>query len=100
MKEQAQEEYDDCGVYSLSVVADPALSFEELADAARFPNSKIRRSTVGALRVIGCDVTPPTGRKRHANLILPQPPTDDVWDALEEAFAPQEPNPFRRRPRG
>lgn len=97
MREQAQEKFEDCGIYSLSVAADGSLSFEELAVVADFPNRRVRRTTVGLLRAIGCDVTPPSGRKRHANLILPQPPTDDVWKALEEAFAPAEPNPARRR---
>lgn len=96
MREQAQEEFDDCGVYSLSAAADPAMTLEEIARTARRPNAQIVQTTVGRLRSAGCDVTHPTGKRRHVDILLPQPPTEEDWQALEEASDPPEPNPYRR----
>lgn len=98
MQEQAEEEFavGPTHLYSLSVAADATWTLDRIARTARFENRQIRKSTVGRLRAIGCDVSWPTGRRRHANLILPQPPTDTVWIDLEQAFDPPELNPHRR----
>jgi hypothetical protein len=95
MQRSAQDEFELNGQYALSVAADASMTLQALAVANQTPHSRIRKTTVGRLRAAGFDVTPPKGEKRHADLILPNPPTDEVWEALEAAFDPPEPNPNR-----
>lgn len=73
------------------------MTLEQLAAANQRPNTVIRKTTVGALRAAGFEVTPPKGRKRHADLLIPDPAADDVWERLHETFDPPEPNPYTPR---
>lgn len=100
MEEQAADEFDENGRYSLSVGADAEMNLYDLCMANRRQNRHIRKSTVGRLRAVGFEVTWPVGNKRHSDLILPTPPTDDDWARLVEAFDPAEPNPYYHAKQG
>lgn len=97
VQQQAEDEFEASGIYAISVGADEKLSLDDLAMANKRPNSVIRKSLVGRLRAAGFEVTPPKGKKRHANLILPSPPTDTDWERLDMAFDPPEPNPYTKQ---
>lgn len=94
MEEQVADEFETNGRYALSVGADAEMDLHQLCMANRRQNRQIRKSTVGRLRTAGFEVSWPTGKKRHSGLVFPSEPTDDLWDALEEAFDPAEPNPY------
>jgi hypothetical protein len=96
MEAQAREEFDTCGVYSISAASEAGWTLEQIALANKRANNKVRKTTAGRLRQIGCEVTPPEGPFKHVNIILPQPPTDTDWAALEEALDPPENNPYRK----
>jgi hypothetical protein len=97
MQEQAVEEFDVCGIYSISAASEAGWTLEQIALANKRDNGKIRKTTVGKLRSIGCEVTPPKGPYKHVNIILPQPPTTADWDALEGVLDLAEPNPYREQ---
>lgn len=87
------------GVYGLSVCSLPDSSADEIVEAVgqdRLPHSKIREANVGLLRSYGFDVVP-TGPPGHATLTLDGPPTELIWDTLEEAFSDARPNPVARK---
>lgn len=96
VKERAEEEArtGDQG-YVLSGNGDPTMDFDAITRAARRPNPKISKTTVGRLRAAGCEVTHPTGRKRHVTIFLTQPPTESDYQRFVEAFDPAEMNPHR-----
>jgi len=100
MEEQAADEFEMTGRYALSVGADAEMDLRSLCMANRRPNRQIRKSTVGRLRAAGFEVTFPIGTKRHSDLILPIPTTDDDWEKLDEAFDLPEQNPYYYAKRG
>jgi hypothetical protein len=69
----------------LSGNADPSLDLDGLLLAARHPHARISKSTVGRVRTVGCEVSPPTGKKRHVTIVLPQSPTDDDYERFVQA---------------
>lgn len=73
----ANTHYDEFGVYALSVYSTPGLDADEIARRVPLPHSKIRESTVGRLRSRGYDVVSSPGPPGHADLKLPDPPTED-----------------------
>jgi hypothetical protein len=81
--------------YVLSGNGDPSMDFDAITRIARRPNPMVSRTTVGRLRAAGCEVTPPTGKKRHVTIVLPQPPTTSDYRRFVDAFDPAEPNPHR-----
>lgn len=94
MRQQAEDEFEATGRYALSVATEAGWTLEQIAAASKRQNRAIRKTTVGRLRAVGFSVTPPTGRKKHADLILPTPPKEEDWIALDEAFDPPERNPY------
>lgn len=81
--------------YVLSGNADPAMDLDAILRAARQPHPKISKTTVGRLRAAGCEVMPPTGKKRHVTIVLPQPPKDADYERFVNAFDLPEPNLHR-----
>ncbi len=98
VREQADDEFRRCGTFSISAVTDPGKTFDEVARAGQRPNVYVRKTTAGRLRVWGFDVAPPTGTKRHANLILAKQRSVETndWAVLDSVFDPPEFNPFQR----
>ena len=81
--------------HALSGNADPEMDLDTLLRAARQPHPAISKTTVGRLRAAGCQVGPPSGKKRHVTLYLPEPPTDNDYVRFVKAFDPFESNPHR-----
>ena len=88
LETNAQTYYDEFGEYALSVYSLPGRSADEIALLASLPHAKIRASTVGRLRAAGYRVVPSPGPPGHADLELPDPPTEDDWRALDALFDP------------
>lgn len=88
LRRSAQIHFDHEGRYALSVFCGVDASADAIARAASLPHPKIRQSTVGRIRRAGFDVVRSEGPPGHADLVLPDPPTDDDWRALEAAFDP------------
>jgi hypothetical protein len=106
--EKARDEFDDKGVYGLSVWAVAGLSAIEIACYVKsfddpdaqppirwLPHKKMRCSTVGQLQRFELWPRSPLG---HYLLVLPNPPTDEDYAALQAAFSPPEDNPARQGP--
>ncbi len=96
------------GVYAISVWSWPDMTAEEIAlrvkenrGADRNPlgHGKIRESAVG--RIYGAAhpgfSLVQSDEDGHYDLILPSPPSEEVWDALELMFDPAQPNPASDR---
>lgn len=81
-----QSHFDTEGVYALSVFSVPGKTADEIVSGVFLPHSTLRESTVGRLRAAGYDVVSSPGPPGHADLILPNSPTDDDWQALDETF--------------
>ena len=88
----AQSHHDAEGSHALSVFSRAGMTADELSRAVPLPHSMIRESTVGRLRAAGYDVVTSPGPLGHADLVLPNPPTDDDWRLLDESFDPARPN--------
>ena len=82
----AQSHFDREGAFALSVFSVPGRTADEIVGGVPLPHSVIRESTFGRLRAAGYDVVSSLGPPGHADLILPNPPTDDDWQVLDEAF--------------
>jgi hypothetical protein len=106
--EKAEDQFNDTGVYGLSVWSAAGMSAIEIAWLARsyddpdadppikfLPHKQMRTSTVARLEDRSFALAPrsPYG---HYLLTLPAPPSDDDHAALQEAFRPPEPNPARQ----
>jgi hypothetical protein len=88
--------YDEVGEYALSVFAVPGADLETTARVADRPNAAVRVTTAGRIRAAGYEVVssePPAG---HADIRLPNPPTDADWETLRAVFDDPIPNPHRR----
>jgi hypothetical protein len=92
----AQTHYDDCGEFALSVASLRDASIEDITRVALLPNNQIRVSTVGRIRSCGYEVVPSEPPPAHADLKLPNPPTDDDWETLRSIFDDAIPNPHPR----
>jgi hypothetical protein len=99
VREPAEDEYVDCGTYTLSVATDDAFDLDAILQAAEFGHGSVRVTSAGDLRAAGFDVAPPKGKRLHANLILAQQRTvtQDDWQALASVFADPIPNPHKRK---
>lgn len=93
----AQAHFDSEGVHALSVYSVPGRTAAEIAVGVPLRHSKIRTSTVGRVRAAGYEVVSSPGPPGHADLVLPTPPTEDDWSALDSAFDPPRPNPATMR---
>lgn len=86
-------EYDE---YSLSVFCVAGCDRDEVARVAQQPHSVVRESTVEQIREAGYDVVPsPQFGEGHADLKLPNPPSVEDWQKLEEIFSEPVPNAAR-----
>jgi hypothetical protein len=93
----AQSHFDAEGFYALSVYCVPGMTADEIAVGAKLSYSKVRVSTVGRIRSMGYNIVGSPGPPGHADLVLPTPPTDHDWTALERVFDPPGPNPATMR---
>lgn len=93
----AQTHFDAERIYALSVFSVPEMSADEIARAVPLRHSMIRESTAGRLRAAGYEVVSSPGPPGHADLLLPNPPTDNDWRALGAAFDSPRPNPATMR---
>jgi hypothetical protein len=92
----AYTHYDEFSEYALSVFAVPGADLATTARVADRPNASIRVTTAGRIRAAGYELRrsePPPG---HADLKLPNPPTDADWETLRVVFDDPIPNPYRR----
>lgn len=93
------------GVYGITVWSWPGETAEQIArrvGTERLPHPDMRLSTVERI----CEPSLSeglrfelikTGPDGHYTLVLPSPPTDDDWNALELAFEEPQANPVARR---
>lgn len=93
----AQSHFDAEGIYALSVFSVPEMTADEIAQGVPLRHSMIRVSTAGRLRAAGYEVVSSPGPLGHADLLLPNPPTNDDWRALDAAFDPSRPHPATMR---
>ena len=93
----AQSHFDAHGFYALSVYCVPGRTADEIAIGVPLRHSNIRASTVGRLRSAGYEIVASPGPPGHADLVLPTPPTDHDWKALDRVFDPPRPNPATMR---
>lgn len=96
MHVNAYTHYDHTGEFALSVFAVPGWTIEEITRAAGIPNGQIRGATVGRILDAGYEIVrsqPPPG---HADIRLPNPPTDQDWVALRDVFDDPIQNPHPR----
>lgn len=93
LERSVQIHFDSEGSYALSVFSVPGARTDAIAVGVPLRHSKIRQSTVGRVRAAGYDVVSSAGPPGHADLVLPNPPTDEDWTALDAAFDPPCPNP-------
>ena len=96
MEVNAYTEYDETGVYALSVSSLPDADFDTIAAAARLPHGQVCVSTVGRIRAAGYEVRQSEPPPAHADLLLPNPPADEDWEALLVVFDAPIANPHRR----
>lgn len=93
LRKTALAHHDEHGDLAISVFSLPGRSSEELARLGGLLHSRIRETTVGAIRSPGYDVVrdePPEG---HALITLPRLPTDEDYMRIAETFGPSLPNP-------
>jgi hypothetical protein len=96
MQVGAETHYEDCGEFAISVASLPDASIEDITRMALLANNQIRVSTVGRIRACGYEVVPSEPPPAHADLKLPNPPTDDDWETLRSIFDDPIPNPHPR----
>ena len=77
-------EFPDTG-YAISVFLAPGMSAGQIAAAARIPHKTVRSTTAGQLREAGWRLEPDEGY--HANLFLPDAPSEMLWQNLRALFA-------------
>lgn len=93
----AQSHFDVEGFHALSVYSVPGMTADEIAVGVPLRHSKIRASTVGRVRAAGYDIVRSPGPPGHADLVLPTPPADHDWSALDRIFDPPRLNPATMR---
>jgi hypothetical protein len=92
----------DEGAHTLSSWSFPGLDAPGVARAAKevdpttLPHSVIRASTAGRIRAAGYELVATDPQPGHYSLMLPDPPTDDDWAALNSIFGEPQPNPVAR----
>ncbi len=88
--------YDAFGEYALSMWSLPGADVATIAATADLPHSVVRTSTVGRIRAAGYELVRSEPPPAHADLKLPNPPTDDDWATIRGAFDDPIPNPHQR----
>jgi hypothetical protein len=83
-------------VHNLSVYTHPSNELDEIARLAGLPNPKLRVTTAGAIYDAGYNLENWDESTGHADLVLPTPPGDADWLALEQIFELPIANPHRR----
>jgi len=83
--------------WAISVSCAPDLDGPAIALASPWiRNTKVRLSTVGALRALGHEVLP-SGKFPHADLKLREEPSETLWEELRGAFPTMIDNPQLRK---
>jgi hypothetical protein len=87
MEASAGTTYERWGFYAISVFAHPSNSAGEIRNKHRVLSQyeRIRVTTVDRLKIAGFDLLP-TGPDGHYSVVLPAPPTDEVWKRLDRTF--------------
>jgi hypothetical protein len=83
---------DSGGRFAVSVFCAPDKSAGEIATAAGIRHTRIRSSSIGALRGAGFELSP-LGENGHLSVFLPSPLKREHVERLEELFGPAVPNP-------
>lgn len=95
MAESVEDEFEDSGIYGLSVFCTAGLDADATARAAGLPHPNFFCSTVGAIRAIGREVVADRGSETgHAIVVFPEMPTTADWDRLRSVFQGPFPNPM------
>jgi hypothetical protein len=75
--EKAQEGLEE---WAISVWSAPALEPDAIVLRCPIPHGTIQVSTVGAIRVLGCDVVRSEPPPLHADLMFPSEPTEGAFE--------------------
>jgi hypothetical protein len=85
------DEYED---YAVSVFSVPGMDLHELAVLANRPNGQIRVSTCRRIRDLGYEIVRSEHEgPGHADIKLPEEPSDEVLQTIADAFDEPVPNP-------
>jgi hypothetical protein len=74
------------GVFGFSVYSSEGVSVEHLARAGGIENKKIGVTSVAAIRELGFDVVPTSGRPHHATVSMGKNATLEDYNGLSELF--------------
>jgi hypothetical protein len=107
IRQRAETDYEETNEYSLSFWSIPNETVQAIVHAVRvqaealgrrdIPHGSVQVSTAGAIRAAGYDLIP-TPPPMHYSLVLPNPPTNDDYEAVMSAFDDPVPNPEGRLP--
>ena len=99
--------FQEEGFYGLSLWSFPEMDAVEVAEEVGrvadeigerlLPNSQMRHSTAGDLRMLGYVVYPDGDPRGHVTLVLDAAPTDTDWESLVGVFEAPQPNPIALR---
>jgi hypothetical protein len=95
LRTNAEAHFDEFGEYGLSVFSVPGMSVQELALLANRPNRTMRVSTCARIRAVGYLIvrSEEEGGPGHADIKLPEEPTDEILQVIADVFDDPEPNP-------
>lgn len=94
LRTNVEDHFDEHGEYAVSVFSVPDMDAHEIALLAGRPNRQMRVSTCARIRSLGYEIVRSEDEAPgHADIKLPQEPTDEVLQAIADAFDDPQPNP-------
>jgi hypothetical protein len=95
LRTNVEAHFDEYGEYAISVFSVPGMSVYELALLAKRPNRTMRVSACARIRGLGYEIvrSEEEGGPGHADIKLPEEPTDEILQSIADAFGAPEPNP-------
>lgn len=95
LRTNAEAHFDEYGEYAISVFSVPGMDVRELALLANQPHRQMRISSCARVRGLGYEIvrSEAEGGPGHADIKLPEEPSDEVLQAIADAFNEVQPNP-------
>jgi hypothetical protein len=94
LRTNVEAHFDEHQEYAVSVFSVPGMEIQELALLANRPNRQMRVSTCARIRSLGYEIVRSEDEgPGHADIKLPEEPTDEVLRQIADAFDEAEPNP-------
>jgi hypothetical protein len=92
-QESVLTEYEDSGVYGLSVAYGVGMTVDAILAAAQLPHAVYRASTAGAIRALGYEAEPTN--EGHTFVTFATEPLIEDWRGVLGAFGDPLPNPYK-----